>query len=159
MNETAIEPTRPVPDIKASAVTYRRSKKTSRRVILIDRAADLIITWGGLAVIATVFAIMAFLVWVVVPLFTGGDVVGEARYRVADFPQPNLLLTLEEENALALALSSGGLLQVFHPGTGRMITTIGLDLAAPIAAVGRTLSGDDIALGFASAASHSFRQP
>ena len=54
----------------------RREKSTRRSVLIADKVADWTITVGGLGVIVAVFGIMAFLVNVVIPLFTGGSVEG-----------------------------------------------------------------------------------
>src|SRR5574338_1413430 len=96
----------------APAGAYRRPKATPRRVVLVDRLADWTISVGGLAVIAAVFGIMAFLVNVVVPLFAGGSVTGSARYPLpaAGDPPPErtLALALDEYGALGVALHADG---------------------------------------------------
>ena len=47
-----------------------------RRVYLIDRVAEGVITLGGMGVIAAVLGIIAYLLWVVVPLMKPGNVEG-----------------------------------------------------------------------------------
>jgi phosphate transport system permease protein len=51
-------------------------RKTGMRVRVMDRAAHIVISGGGLAVLAAMFGIMVFLVAVAVPLFSGARVEG-----------------------------------------------------------------------------------
>jgi phosphate transport system permease protein len=58
-------------------------RRTSAWVLFQDRAAELVITAGGLAVLLAMLGICVFLVSSTVPLFTGGRLTGEvARFRL-----------------------------------------------------------------------------
>ncbi|MCF6228823.1 MAG: hypothetical protein L3J82_09225, partial [Planctomycetes bacterium] len=49
------------------------ARKTSFRVKLIDKLANIGITVGGLGVIVAVLALIVFITWQVVPLFSSGE--------------------------------------------------------------------------------------
>jgi phosphate transport system permease protein len=129
---------------------YVRPKSTPRRVVWVDKFADWAISIGGLAVILAVFGIMAFLVEVVVPLFTGAHVEAEHRYALAaPATERPLALVTDEYDTLALELTSAGRLRTFHLPTGRALAERALDLGpSPVTAFGRAPSGD-FGLGFA----------
>ena len=136
-----------------AATPYVRAKVTPRRVIWIDRIADWTISIGGLAVIAAVFAIMAFLAQVVVPLFAGGSESETFRYRLPPVPTERgrlLSLLTDEHNTLGLEVYESGWVEAFHLATGRRLAEVRLDLGdAPVTAFARTLADGHVAFGFA----------
>jgi phosphate transport system permease protein len=137
----------------ASATPYVRPKSTPRRVIWVDRIADWTISIGGLAVILAVFAIMAFLVDVVVPLVAGGRVEESFRYRLPPVPAERgrlLALTTDEHDTLGLEVYESGWVEAFHLATGRRLGESRLELGeVPVTAFAHTLSGGHVAFGFA----------
>lgn len=147
MTDATLPPVRP-------SVVYRRNKKTRSAVIWADKLAGRIITVGGFFVIFTVFAIMAFLVWVAMPLFGSGTASEPTRYTL-DLPISKILSTsIDEYRTLGLELSQDGKLTAFHVASGKRIGGLAFDFAdasgttvAPTA-FARTLQGDDIAFGF-----------
>ena len=137
------KPTRP-------SVTYVRSKKTKASVVWMDAAAGRIISVGGLFVIATVFAIMLFLIWVAIPLFGTGTASEPHSYKLAEAGGPVISASLDEYASLGLELSSSVHLTAFHAPSGKRVDDIQFDFAgATPSAFARTLQGDDIAYGFA----------
>jgi phosphate transport system permease protein len=136
---------------RASAVSaYTRPKTTPRRVVWVDRAADWVISVGGLAVILAVFGIMAFLVQVVVPLFSGGSVLAAHRYPLAALPGRLLTAAMDEYGTVGVRIASGGEIETFHLPTGRSLSTLALHLGdAPVTAFARTLRGGHLVFGFA----------
>ena len=148
----------PVPgaDGAASAATaYRRPKATPRRVVLVDRLADWTISVGGLAVIAAVFGIMAFLVEVVVPLFEGGSVTAAVHYPLPlpageAPPARPLAIATDEYGALGVALQADGRFESFLLASGRLLEAGRVDLGpAPVTAFARTARGGHLIVGFA----------
>ena len=128
----------------------KRDRKTRRSVIIIDKLADWTITVGGIGVIVAVFGIMAFLAEVVVPLFTGGQV--EATVSQSRPPKQGRVVmdVVDEYNTLSVAVTATGEVSAFHLPTGRPIETPEFDLGGKQpTAFGRTLSGGDVAFGFA----------
>jgi phosphate transport system permease protein len=119
-------------------------------VVWVDRFADWAISIGGLAVFLAVFGIMAFLVEVVVPLFTGAHVEAEHRYALAaPVAERPLALVTDEYDTVGLELTSTGTLRAFHLPTGRALAERPLELgASPVTAFGRAPSGD-FGFGFA----------
>ena len=87
------------------SVTYQRPKTTSRAVLFMDRLADRVITFGGLFVILTVFAIMAFLIWVCIPLMAGGGLEERTQYRLESHSGGNYAAAQSDEQ-LALVYAA-----------------------------------------------------
>lgn len=134
----------------ASALVGQRDKTTKRSVVLIDKAADWIITIGGLSVILAVFGIMVFLLKVVVPLFVGASVVGTISGRAADKPGTVVMDRVDEYRTLAVAVTSRGEISAFHVPTGKEVEAPNLDFGGKIAtAFARTFATADVAFGFA----------
>jgi phosphate transport system permease protein len=146
----------PGDDAAASPATaYRRPKATPRRVVLVDRVADWTISVGGLAVIAAVFGIMAFLVEVVVPLFAGGSVTAAVHYPLpaaSGEPPPGRLLAIatDEHGAMGVALHADGRLESVHLPSGRRLEAGRADFGpAPVTAFARAPRGGHLILGLA----------
>ncbi|MBX3499815.1 MAG: ABC transporter permease subunit [Alphaproteobacteria bacterium] len=134
----------------AHSLVGRRDKTTRRSVILIDKAADWTITVGGLGVIAAVFAIMLFLLVVVVPLFTGGSVTERHVGRYTPASGTVVLEKVDEYRRLAISVTSTGAVGAFHIPTGKALAGSPFDLGgATASAFGATLSGGDVVFGFA----------
>jgi len=146
----------------SDATVYRRPKATARRVVLVDRLADWAISVGGLAVIAAVFGILAFLVDVVVPLFAGGSVTA-----AVDYPLPAtggagaarlLALATDDGGRVGLALHGDGRYVSFHAASGRPLEAGQLALgAAPLTSFARAPRGGHFVLGFADGSIRSGR--
>lgn len=81
-----------------------------RRVYLIDRLAEGVITLGGMGVIAAVLGIIAYLLWVVVPLMKPGNVEGAGTVPAPSFAT---YITLDEYQRLALQINQEGVLHAF----------------------------------------------
>ena len=141
-----------------TAAAQGRIRKTRRSVLVADRVADWGIRIGGIFVILAVLGIMAYLVQVVVPLFTGGESLGG---RVLPAPQTGELVALperggaamtvmDEYRTIAVELHASGSATLVHLATGKAVPGPGFDLGglAPTA-FSRSLSGRDLAFGFA----------
>ena len=85
----------------------RRSMKTARSVIIIDKTADWVIRIGGLGVILAVFGIMIFLAQVVVPLFTGASLESSTSAKVDPGPRP-LMEVIDEYKVLSTSVDAIG---------------------------------------------------
>ncbi len=134
----------------AAVSAYVRPKTTPRRVVWVDRAADRIISVGGLTVILAVFGIMAFLVQVVVPLFSGGSVLAAHRYALPALSGRLLTTATDEYGTVGVRIASGGEIETFHLPSGRRLSALALHLGeAPVTAFARTLRGGHLIFGFA----------
>ena len=142
--------TQPSPEPVRRSVTYQRPKTTSRRVLFADRLADRAITVGGLFVILAVFAIMAFLVWVCLPLISSGDLAGRTTFTLPGHGgQTYAAAQTDEQLTIALDLAPNGVIEAFHAPTGRMLPAPAFDLDGQTAtAIGTTLQGGDLIFGF-----------
>ncbi|MDF2763024.1 MAG: hypothetical protein K0S81_2 [Rhodospirillales bacterium] len=139
------------------AAAPRPIRKTRRSVLVADRAADWAIRIGGIFVILAVFGIMAYLVQVVAPLFTGGKTL-EAH----GLPAPQLgelvaqpkrggavMTVMDDYRTIAVELHPAGTATLVHLATGKAVPGPGFDFGglAPTA-FSRSLSGRDLAFGF-----------
>jgi phosphate transport system permease protein len=120
-----------------------------------DRMARWAVSVGGLAVLATITLIFFYLAYVVLPMFQGAEL--ESRKAVqpawlSDAGAP-LLLTLEEQNQVAMRLDRNGLVQFFDAKTMQAQTQVKLPLpaAASIVSVAQDQPGSNrIALGLSN---------
>jgi len=145
------EPDSPTADIQAPKRTQRqrRSMKTSRAVLIADKAADWTIRIGGLGVIAAVFGIMLFLTLVVVPLFTGARIDGAAMSDKAVAGGRPLMDIVDEYKTISVSIDENGAVHAFHIKSGTVLEVPAYDLGGKaLTAFARTLNGRDIAFGF-----------
>ena len=142
--------TQPTPETARRSVVYQRPKSTSKRVLFMDKFADRMITVGGLFVIVAVFAIMAFLVWVCLPLISSGDLDGRTGFTLPGHAGKTYVASqVDEQLTVTLDLAPTGALEAFHTPTGKPLPAPSIDLGGKTAtAVGKTLQGGDIVLGF-----------
>ena len=128
---------------------YRRSKEVRRSVHIIDKAADVSITVGGLTVILAVFGIMVFLVAVAVPLFRGGKIESRVEYSAAGRKGPFLSTIVDEYKTVGVTVAPEGGLDMFHVETGSRLDSPDLNFDQRKAtAYDRTLKGGNTAFGF-----------
>lgn len=131
------------------SVVYKRDKKTKASVIWADRFAGRAITIGGFAVIAAVFMIAVYLVYVAVPLLSSGEVTSSKQYALTASGGQVISTTMDEYETLGVELLSDGRVEAFQAATGERIGGPSVDLKGETpTAFARTLQGDDIALGF-----------
>lgn len=125
-------------------------RKTRRSVIVIDRAVDWIITVGGIGVIVAVFGIMAFLVEVVVPLFTGGSAGARIENAVPAANGNVLMSRIDEYKTLLLTVTDRGTVRAVHVPSGTPVFEGQFDFGDNVAtAFGATFARDQVAFGFA----------
>jgi len=126
----------------------RRSMKTARSVIIIDRLADWTIRIGGIGVIVAVFGIMIFLAQVVVPLFTGASLHSATSVKIEPGSRA-LMEVIDEYKVLSTSVDATGKVHAFHIATGTQLEPLAFDLAGKeVTAFNRTLNGRDLAFGF-----------
>ncbi|MSO54221.1 MAG: ABC transporter permease subunit [Rhodospirillales bacterium] len=125
-------------------------RKTRQSVKIIDRIADSVITIGGLSVIVAVIGIVAFLISVAIPLFTGGEASLRRDARLAVPPGRAVATFMDDHKILAVVLEEGGRLRAFHVATGTEIAVPTLDFGGRrLTSFGQSSMGDGIAFGFA----------
>jgi phosphate transport system permease protein len=126
----------------------RRSMKTARSVIIIDKTADWVIRIGGVGVIVAVFGIMVFLAQVVVPLFTGASLEGTTSSKIEPGPRA-LMEVIDEYKVVSTSVDATGKVHAFHIPTGTELEVPSFDLGGKeVTAFNRTLNGRDLAFGF-----------
>ena len=134
---------------RPAAVVYQRDKKTKASVIFTDAFARYGITIGGMLVILAVFAIMAFLVYVCLPLLNDGDLKGVKSYRIPGAGETLAEVQLDEHITVAAGVGLDGKIDAFHAGTGTALAAPPFDFAGKTAtAFAATLRGDDVIFGF-----------
>lgn len=123
---------------------------TRRSVLIADKVADWSIRIGGLSVIVAVFGIMVFLAQVVVPLFTGGRVLGQQSFKIAGTAEALVAGGLDENHVVAYTVGRDGEIGLYHVASGRRLAVPPLDFGGKRAtAFGRSIVGGEIAFGFA----------
>ncbi len=124
-------------------------KQTRKWVLIADKIADNSITIGGLLVICTVFGMMVFLVWEVIPLFLGGSVQKQTEYRLNASPGRVLAMKLDEQKTIGVRVTENGVLTAWHAATGTILKAPSFDLQGKkITAVATTRNGHHAAFGF-----------
>jgi phosphate transport system permease protein len=124
-----------------------RSMDTRRSVVWGERIARWVITFGGLMVIVAVMGIMAFLIRVVMPLLSTGQVLGSVSYR-APVSDQVIWVNGDEFQTLGISLDARGEALVFHIPTGTAISRTDLGFTAPATTVSGIISRDRVAIGF-----------
>jgi phosphate transport system permease protein len=129
----------------------KAQKRTTRRSVLIaDRTADWTIRIGGLSVILAVFGIMIFLAQVVVPLVTGGRVLGEHSFRLSAPVDRVVSAGIDENQILGYTLSLTGEIGLYHLATGGRLATPSFDFGGAVGtSFSRPEAGGQVAFGFA----------
>jgi phosphate transport system permease protein len=127
----------------------RSRKKTRRWVIIADKIADKAITIGGVLVIAAVMTMTVYLIYVVVPLFKGGEVLSVKQYNAPIDPSDIVNLTIDEHGTLAVAVSKTGKVDIWHAGTGTALKSLYFNFGDKhLTSVGKTIDNNSIAFGF-----------
>jgi phosphate transport system permease protein len=94
---------------KSSSFTGRRRRRTTRAgVRLADRLAHIFITIGGIGTILAVLGILAFLLWVVMPLFLPAGVDEEAAFSTVARLDEAIHVGMDEYQLLGWALLPQG---------------------------------------------------
>ncbi|KXJ04560.1 hypothetical protein AC249_AIPGENE19471, partial [Exaiptasia diaphana] len=97
-----------------------RSRKTRRSVVVIDRLAKGVITFGGIGTILSVLGVALFLVWVVLPLFLSADT---SDLQAFDRGAKNLHgIGLDEYQTLGWSLDASGELSLFRLDNGEVLS-------------------------------------
>jgi phosphate transport system permease protein len=134
---------------RPSSVIYQREKKTKASVLFADAAARIGIRVGGLAVIAAVFTIMLFLIYVCLPLLDAGSVTGTRKLAFGDAGKPFVATQMDEHQSIIADVQADGHVATFHAGTGTPLESLGFDLGGLSAtAFASTLRGDNVLFAF-----------
>jgi len=138
------------PEKRPASVVYSRPKVTKASVRFTDAFAGYGITIGGMLVIIAVFTIMAFLIYVCLPLLDAGNVVGTKKFALGAIDKPFVETQLDEHQTIAVDLQLDGHVKAFHAATGTQIEAQNFDLAGQTAtAFASTLRGDNLLFAFA----------
>jgi phosphate transport system permease protein len=139
-------------DASRPARSRTRNRQTRRSVLFFDKVANWTITVGGVFVILAVFAIMAFLVEVVVPLFLGGKTDAEHEFSIAAGRGAAAPLDkrIDEYKTMVAMVMPSGEISAFHVGTGDALIGPRFDVGAGrITSLAGTPDGANLAFGFA----------
>lgn len=121
----------------------KRSRKTRRSVVLIDRFAKSLITFGGIGTILSVLGVALFLVWVVLPLFLSAET---SDLRSFDHAGETLQgVGIDEYQVLGWMLRQSGDLEVFRLDTGEVLSAEPLfpEASAPDTEIDQDADGVD----------------
>lgn len=112
-----------------------------------DRLARWCVSLGGMAVLGTITLIFFYLGWVVLPMFQGAELTARESVQPAWLADaaPPLLVTMEEQNEVAMRLDEQGLIRFFDAKSAAPLRTVqlALPLDATIASIGQDLPGSN----------------
>ena len=120
-----------------------------------DRFARWAVSVGGLAVLGAITLIFFYLAYVVLPMFQGASLDSRKPVQVAWLNEAAtpLLLTLEEQNQMAMRLDQSGKVQFFDAKKMQPLSSVQLPIPADvrIASVGQDQPGSNrVALGLSN---------
>ncbi len=91
-----------------------------------DKLTRWVVALGGAGVIGAITLIFAYLLWVVGPIFVGGDIEAGAQVNVAD--RDPLLVDVSENGEVYLRLSRDGIVEFYSAASGAPIAGFDLGL-------------------------------
>jgi phosphate transport system permease protein len=120
-----------------------------------DRVARWAVSFGGLAVLGAITLIFFYLAYVVLPMFQGASMDSRQPVQAAWLNEAGapLLLTLEEQNQMAMRLDQDGQVQFFDAKQMQPLSSVQLPIptAARIVSVGQDQPGSNrVALGLSN---------
>ncbi len=130
-------------------------QRKRRMRALKDRFARWAVSVGGLAVLGAITLIFFYLAYVVLPMFQGASLDSRKPVQVAWLNEAAapLLLTLEEQNQMAMRLDQSGKVQFFDAKKMQPLSSVQLPIPADvrIASVGQDQPGSNrVALGLSN---------
>ncbi|MCX4186419.1 ABC transporter permease subunit [Methylophaga sp. OBS4] len=123
-----------------------------------DRAAKYGVGLGGISVILAIVLIFFYLLYVVMPLFSGADI--ETRSEYASNMTHSAYLSLDEYNDVALSVSKQGQVRFFEAANGKLVLEPELPLAGKniSSTAAGSASTDVFAYGFEDGSALVFQQ-
>ena len=98
-----------------------RSRTTRQSVMVIDRIAKTLITFGGIGTIFSVLGVALFLVWVVLPLFLSADTSNLKQFDLAGDDLHGV--GVDEYQVLGWVLRKSGDLDLFRMDSGEVLSS------------------------------------
>jgi len=126
----------------------KRTRTTPKSVARAEKTAKAFIYAGGFGTIVAIVLIFAFLVAMVVPLFTGSETSAERTMAVREQGQAPLGIGCDEYRTIAWSLSSNGTVRLVDYANGSELGTVDLLDGAIPTAVASTNSGTEWIVGF-----------
>lgn len=124
--------------------------KPRRSVLIADRIASVVITLGGLAVLAAVLGICVYLASVVLPLFGEGDVDHTQQLSVSGVDDAPVILELDEPGLGVMTLSRDGVFRLHGLADGQVVSEHDLGQADRVTAAASAPGSSRIAIAFES---------
>jgi len=123
---------RQAPDLDFNSPALKRHRKIRR---LKDKAATAGIAIGGSSVILAVLLICFYLLYEVIPLFSGADIEQDAQYSMP-YPESgaSYYLTVEEQNEVAMRVAQDGSIIFFGSQNGQVLKQVKSRLDAKLTA-------------------------
>lgn len=122
-------------------------RSTRQRVRIADNAARIIITVGGLGVIAAVLGILVFLVIEAGPLFLSGRAAG-LQFNKTDAPRAPLGLFADEYLGRAALVDASGSVSIVDLQSGDIVAKPGALASQPPSAISELTESGALAFGF-----------
>jgi phosphate transport system permease protein len=140
------------PSEEAGTPPAGRKRTTSRLVRIKDRAAQALITLGGIGTIVAVSLVCVFLVWVVVPLFLPPSMPlarSLERARSAAEGSRAIRAGIDEYGTMTWAFFEDGAIRSYRADTGALLAELRPFGDEPPVATSFSISGGGAAFGFA----------
>lgn len=127
-----------------------RRRKTTMRVKLADVAARVLITAAGIGTIMAIGTVCFFLASVVLPLFTGGEMVEGEQTPILGLEADGVPVRSEadEYGVMGWTYFSDGRLVVYRLDTGKVLKTVNMFADSPPTCQSFLLRGGDAIFGF-----------
>ncbi|WP_445940617.1 ABC transporter permease subunit [Pseudomonas sp.] len=155
MNDLASETMTATPKSLGLDFNTPALQRKRRMRALKDRMARRAVSIGGMAVLGAITLIFFYLAYVVLPMFQGASMDSRKPVQVAWLNEAAapLLLTLEEQNQMAMRLDQSGKVQFFDAKKMQPLSNVQLPIpaGAQIVSVGQDQPGSNrVALGLSS---------
>ncbi|VAW97364.1 Phosphate transport system permease protein PstC (TC 3.A.1.7.1) [hydrothermal vent metagenome] len=144
-------------NIDSSAQNTLITDSAMRSRIIKDKIAQYIVTLGGNSVIFTIVLIFFYLLYVVIPIFSGASLEKRGQYTIAktSTQADTLYLAIEEQNEVAVRMLADGKILFFNTADGRILLTQHLQLAKNTSITSFTQASDNqatVAFGLSNGA-------
>ena len=155
MNDLASETMTATPKSLGLDFNTPALQRKRRMRALKDRMARWAVSIGGMAVLGAITLIFFYLAYVVLPMFQGASMDSRKSVQVAWLNEAAapLLLTLEEQNQMAMRLDQSGKVQFFDAKKMQPLSNVQLPIpaGAQIVSVGQDQPGSNrVALGLSN---------
>jgi phosphate transport system permease protein len=126
-----------------------RARRPQRSVLVTDRVARWVISFGGLGSIAAVSMVGLFLLYVAIPLFRSPRVAETGAFAAGAAPSPVVAAGVDEHSTMSWSLQRDGSIELRRLDDGRILRRFEVPAAAQLTCWSVDASSGACALGYA----------